>query len=64
MPQARFLTFNDRAYRREKVVAEHRRGAKPRELANKFGLSLWYVRDVVRLASRRRLHSSSRETRV
>ncbi len=39
MPAARFLTYNDRAYRREKVVAAYKAGAKPLELVERFGLS-------------------------
>lgn len=39
MPQARFLTYNDRAYRREKVAAAYKAGAAIPELAERYGLS-------------------------
>lgn len=39
MPQARFLTYSDRAYRREKVVAAYKAGAGIPELVERFGLS-------------------------
>lgn len=39
MPPAQFLTYNDRAYRREKVVAAYKAGAGIPELVARFGLS-------------------------
>lgn len=50
MPQARYLTYNDRAYRREKAIAEYQRGAGFREVAAKYGLSYNYVRHIMRQA--------------
>jgi Mor family transcriptional regulator len=50
MPRARFLTHNDRAYRRQKVVDAYNRGAPVRDLAERYGLSRWYVREVLRNA--------------
>lgn len=39
MPKARFLTYNDRAYRREKVAAAYMAGAAIPELAERYGLA-------------------------
>lgn len=58
MPHARFLTYNDRAYRREKVIRAwqqepHYRG-KSREVAERYGLSRNRVNTIVREAGLRR----------
>lgn len=48
MPYARFLTFGDRAYRREKMIAAYRRGYSSRAVAEQFGMTDSYVRQVMR----------------
>ena len=48
MPQARYLTYNDRAYRREKAIRAYERGAEFREVAAMYGLSYNYVRHIMR----------------
>lgn len=58
MPQARYLTYNDRRYRREKVLhawqqGPHYRG-KSRDLAERYGLSRNRVNTFVREAGLRR----------
>jgi Mor family transcriptional regulator len=54
MPQARFLTYNDRAYRREKVVAAYKQGAKVPELAERYGLSRNHIYTILLAAGMRR----------
>lgn len=57
MPQARFATYNDRRYRREKIVAARRDGARLDELVARYGLSANWTRTILREAgmpSRRR----------
>jgi transposase len=48
MPLPRFLTFGDRAYRRERMIAAYRRGMSSRAVANAFSMSDSYVRAVMR----------------
>lgn len=49
MPRVpRFLTHNDRAYRREKIVSAFARGLPPVALAERFALTEGHVRRVLR----------------
>lgn len=48
MPNARFLTHCDRAYRREKIVAAYQRGLLPHTLAERFAVTEGHVRRVLR----------------
>lgn len=50
MPIARFLTYNDRAYRREKVIAAYKRDGDLRKAAEQYGVSYKWARQFVRLA--------------
>lgn len=50
MPNARFLTHGDRAYRREQIVSAFQRGLLPRKLAQRFALTEGHVRRVLREA--------------
>lgn len=45
---ARFYTFGDRQYRREKMAKAYLAGATSRQVADAFGLSDSYVREVMR----------------
>ena len=57
MPKARFLTYNDRAYRREKVVAAYKAGADIPELMERFGLARNTIYPIVNAAGfRARAH--------
>ena len=49
MPQARFLTRVDRAYRHQAIVATYRGGLSSRAVAVRYGLSDSHVRAIVRL---------------
>lgn len=42
------MTFGDRAYRREKMVAAYREGHSSRHVAHLFGVSDSYVRSIMR----------------
>jgi Mor family transcriptional regulator len=60
MPRARFLTYNDRAYRREKVAAAYKAGAAIPELAERFGLSRNRIYAIVNAAGfRARAHHTN-----
>lgn len=60
MPRARFLTYNDRAYRREKVVAAYKAGAAIPELSERYGLSRNRIYTIVNEAGfRARAHSTN-----
>lgn len=50
MPRARFLTYTDRAYRREKVAAAYRAGADIPELRERYGLSRTTIYAIVNAA--------------
>lgn len=50
MPQAQFLTHNDRRYRSEKIVDAYLAGGSSRQLAERFNLSDGRVREIVRHA--------------
>lgn len=50
MTAARFLTHNDRRYRREKIVAAYLRGGCSRSVAAMFRLSDGHVRWILREA--------------
>jgi Mor family transcriptional regulator len=54
MPKARFLTYSDRAIRREKVVTDYRFGREIPDLAEQYGLSRNRVRTILRDAGFRR----------
>ena len=64
MTRARFLTFNDRRYRREKIIAAWQAGecsrTKSREIAERYGLSRNHVNSIVREAGLRSISSEER----